>query len=121
LNAGCANAATGERGELDALATAAEAGRLLDLQAEEVLVCSTGVIGVPLALDKVLAGLRPAAAQLSADGGSAAAEAIMTTDVAPKQSAVEGDGFTVGGMAKGAGMIHPLLATMLVVITTDYP
>src|SRR5438046_1177235 len=77
--------------------------------------------GLDLALDKVLAGLRPAAAQLSADGGSAAAEAIMTTDVAPKQSAVEGDGFTVGGMAKGAGMIHPLLATMLVVITTDYP
>jgi len=121
LNSGCANAATGERGEIDALATAAEAARLLDLHAEEVLLCSTGVIGVPLALDRVLAGLREATAHLAEDGGAAAAEAIMTTDTKPKVAASSQDGFCVGGMAKGAGMIHPLLGTMLVVLTTDYP
>jgi glutamate N-acetyltransferase/amino-acid N-acetyltransferase len=121
INSGGANAATGERGLLDAEATAAEAARLLDLQSEQVLVCSTGVIGVRLPLDKLLTGLRDAAGQLAEDGGPAAAEAILTTDNAPKQAVAAGDGFTVGGMAKGAGMIHPLLATMLVVITTDYP
>ncbi len=82
-------------------------------QAEEVLVLSTGVIGVRLPLDKILPGLRIAVAELSADGGPAAAEAIMTTDTDPKEAAVTRDGFTVGGMAKGAGMIHPDLATML--------
>jgi glutamate N-acetyltransferase/amino-acid N-acetyltransferase len=121
LNSGGANAATGERGLLDAEATAAETARLLDLQAEEVLVCSTGVIGVRHPLDRLLAGLRDAAAQLSPDGGAAAAEAIMTTDTRPKSVCAQRDGFAVGGMAKGAGMIHPLLATMLVVLTTDYP
>ena len=121
INSGVANAATGERGELDALATAAEAGRLLDLDAEEVLVLSTGVIGVLLPLEKVLGGLRAAVPALSPGGGLEAAEAIMTTDTRPKESAVTLDGFTVGGMAKGAGMIHPLLATMLAVVTTDYP
>ena len=121
VNSGVANAATGERGELDALATAAEAGRLLDLEAEEVLVLSTGVIGVLLPLDKVLAGLRPAASALSTAGSSDAAEAILTTDTRTKQAAVSLDGFTVGGMAKGSGMIHPQLATMLAVLTTDYP
>jgi glutamate N-acetyltransferase/amino-acid N-acetyltransferase len=121
LNSGGANAATGERGLIDAEATAAEAGRLLDLQAEEVLVCSTGVIGVRLPLDKVLTGLRDAAGALAGDGGQAAAEAIMTTDTKPKLASAQRDGFCVGGMAKGAGMIHPLLATMLVVLTTDYP
>jgi glutamate N-acetyltransferase / amino-acid N-acetyltransferase len=121
LNSGGANAATGERGLLDAEATAAEAARLLDLQAEEVLLCSTGVIGIRLPLDKVLMGLRDAAAALAEDGGDAAAEAIMTTDTKPKIACAQRDGFCVGGMAKGAGMIHPLLATMLVVLTTDYP
>jgi glutamate N-acetyltransferase/amino-acid N-acetyltransferase len=121
LNSGGANAATGERGLLDAEATTAEAARLLDLQAEEVLVCSTGVIGVRNPLDKLLSGLRDATAALAPDGGAAAAEAIMTTDTKPKVAAVSRDGFCVGGMAKGAGMIHPLLATMLVVLTTDYP
>jgi glutamate N-acetyltransferase/amino-acid N-acetyltransferase len=121
LNSGGANAATGERGLIDAEATAAEAARLLDLQAEEVLVCSTGVIGVRLPLDKVLTGLRDAAGALAGDGGQAAAEAIMTTDTKPKLASAQRDGFCVGGMAKGAGMIHPLLATMLVVLTTDYP
>jgi glutamate N-acetyltransferase/amino-acid N-acetyltransferase len=121
LNSGGANAATGERGELDAIATAAEAARLLDLQAEQILLCSTGVIGVRLPLDKLLMGLRDGAAQLSDDGGQRAAEAIMTTDTKPKQAVSKGNCFAVGGMAKGAGMIHPLLATMLVVLTTDYP
>lgn len=121
VNSGVANAATGERGELDALATAAEAARLLGLHAEEVLVLSTGVIGKLLPLEKVLGGLRHATARLSADGAGDAAEAIMTTDTRPKEAAVSLGGFAVGGMAKGSGMIHPLLATMLAVVTTDYP
>jgi glutamate N-acetyltransferase/amino-acid N-acetyltransferase len=121
INAGSANAATGLRGELDAIATAAEAARLLGLRTEEVQVMSTGVIGARLPLEKLLTGLRDAAASLDEDGGDAAAEAIMTTDTAPKRAAVSRGGFTVGGMAKGAGMIHPVLATMLAVVTTDYP
>ena len=121
INSGVANAATGVRGELDALATAAEAGRLLDLYAEDVLVLSTGVIGALLPLEKVLGGLRDAVAGLSGDGGSDAAEAILTTDTRTKEASLSLDGFTVGGMAKGSGMIHPQLATMLAVVTTDYP
>jgi len=120
VNSGVANAATGIRGELDARATAAEAGRLLDLTAEEIVVLSTGVIGVPLPLAKILPGLKSAAAALERSDGDAAARAIMTTDTRPKQAVAHGPGFTVGGMAKGSGMIHPNLATMLAVITTDY-
>jgi glutamate N-acetyltransferase/amino-acid N-acetyltransferase len=121
INSGVANAATGERGKLDALATAAEAARLLALTSEEVLVLSTGVIGQRLPLHRILPGLEPAVAALSEDGGPAAAEAIMTTDTRPKEAAVSREGFTVGGMTKGSGMIHPDLATMLAVVTTDYP
>jgi glutamate N-acetyltransferase / amino-acid N-acetyltransferase len=121
INAGNANAATGARGEADAVASAEALAAALGLAPAEVLVLSTGVIGVPLQVEKVLAGARAAAAALSKDGGQAAAEAIMTTDAAPKLAVATGDGFTVGGMAKGAGMIHPCLATMLVVLTTDYP
>ncbi len=121
INAGCANAATGARGEADATASATALAGALDLAVEEVLVLSTGVIGVPLPVEKVVAGARQAAAALSEDGGQAAAAAILTTDSGPKLAVAHGDGFTVGGMAKGAGMIHPCLATMLVVITTDYP
>ncbi len=121
VNSGVANAATGARGELDALATAAEAARLLSLEVEEVLVLSTGVIGAPLPLDRIRAGLPQAAAALSPDGGDDASEAILTTDTRTKRAVTRGDGFTVGGMAKGSGMIHPNLATMLAVITTDYP
>jgi glutamate N-acetyltransferase/amino-acid N-acetyltransferase len=121
INSGVANSATGERGKLDAIATAAEAARLLDLDAEEVLVLSTGVIGVPLPMAKLLPGLRTAAQALTPDGGSDAAVAIMTTDTKPKQAVAAGASFTVGGMAKGSGMIHPNLATMLAVLTTDYP
>ena len=121
VNSGTANAATGARGEIDAIATAAEAARLLGLKTEEVLVLSTGVIGVPLPLGNVRAGLADATASLSSAGGAAAAEAILTTDTRTKTAVATGPGFTVGGMAKGSGMIHPALATMLAVVTTDYP
>jgi glutamate N-acetyltransferase/amino-acid N-acetyltransferase len=120
VNSGIANAATGERGKLDARATAGEAARRLDLAAEEVLVLSTGVIGAPLPLHRVLRGLAAGTDSLSREGGGAAAEAIMTTDTHPKQAVAAGPGFVVGGMAKGSGMIHPNLATMLAVVTTDY-
>ena len=101
--------------------TAAEVGRALTLAAEQVIVLSTGVIGVSLPMGAVLTGVREAAGALDPDGGDAAAAAILTTDRWPKQALAEGDGFVVGGMAKGAGMIHPRLATMLAVVTTDYP
>jgi glutamate N-acetyltransferase/amino-acid N-acetyltransferase len=121
VNSGVANAATGQRGELDAVATAAETARLLSLDVEEVLVLSTGVIGAPLPLDRVREALPKAAAALSPEGGGDAAEAILTTDTRTKLAVSDGAGFTVGGMAKGSGMIHPNLATMLAVVTTDYP
>jgi glutamate N-acetyltransferase/amino-acid N-acetyltransferase len=121
INSGVANAATGAPGEDDARATATRAAELLGLAREQVLVLSTGVIGAPLPLAKVLRGVARAAASLSPQGGPRAAGAILTTDTRPKQAVVERDGFTVGGMAKGAGMIHPCLATMLAVLTTDYP
>jgi len=120
VNAGVANAATGERGLSDAEHTAAEAATVLGLRPEEVVVLSTGVIGVPLPLEKVRSGVRAAAGSLRPDGGNDAAQAILTTDRGPKQSSIAGPGFTVGGMAKGAGMIHPRLATMLAVVTTDF-
>jgi glutamate N-acetyltransferase / amino-acid N-acetyltransferase len=121
INSGSANAATGLRGELDARATAAEAARLLGLAVEEIVVLSTGVIGKRLALDKILPALRTASDSLSGSGGGDAAEAILTTDTHAKQAVAKGQDFTVGGMAKGSGMIHPNLATMLAVVTTDYP
>jgi glutamate N-acetyltransferase / amino-acid N-acetyltransferase len=121
INSGIANAATGKQGELDALATAAEAAELLGLHREQVLVLSTGVIGVKLPIDRMLAGLAAAAVALSERGGAEAAQAILTTDTSAKESVASRSGFTVGGMAKGAGMIHPRLATMLAVVTTDYP
>jgi glutamate N-acetyltransferase/amino-acid N-acetyltransferase len=119
-NSGNANAATGQRGELDARATAAATARLLGLDTEEVLVLSTGVIGARLPLDRILEGLPRAVESLSTEG-RAAAEAILTTDTRTKESVARGPGFTVGGAAKGSGMIHPNLATMLAVVTTDYP
>jgi glutamate N-acetyltransferase/amino-acid N-acetyltransferase len=112
INSGVANAATGRQGELDALATAAEAAGLLELEAEQVLVLSTGVIGAKLPIARLLAGLGDAADALCEEGGAEAAEAILTTDTYPKEAVVSRGGFTVGGMAKGAGMIHPHLATM---------
>jgi glutamate N-acetyltransferase / amino-acid N-acetyltransferase len=119
INSGVANAATGKQGELDALATAAESARLLGIDPEQVLVLSTGVIGVKLPMERLLAALGDV--QLSPEGGAQAAEAILTTDTGPKEAVVSRCGFTVGGMAKGAGMIHPRLATMLAIVTTDYP
>ncbi len=125
VNAGNANACTGEAGRAAARETALTAGRLLDQPAEKILVCSTGVIGVPLPLERLLEALPVAVENLSAQGGSAAAEAILTTDTHSKEAAVEAAGhsrtFRVGGMAKGAGMIHPDLATTLAFVTTDAP
>jgi glutamate N-acetyltransferase/amino-acid N-acetyltransferase len=120
VNAGVANAATGRAGEEDAEQTAAHVAELLALQPEQVIVLSTGVIGPRLPLRKLLAGVDEAAVALSLGGGPAAATAILTTDAGAKTAVASGDGFTVGGMAKGAGMIHPRLATMLAVVTTDY-
>jgi len=121
INSGVANAATGRQGYANAVATAEHAAGQLGLAPEQVLVLSTGVIGVQLPLDRLLDGVDAAAAALSPDGGADAAGAIMTTDTRPKEAVASGDGFTVGGMAKGSGMIHPDLATMLSVVTTDYP
>ncbi|MFI6475177.1 bifunctional glutamate N-acetyltransferase/amino-acid acetyltransferase ArgJ [Streptomyces sp. NPDC050516] len=119
LNSGGANACTGPQGVQDTYATAERAAERLGLAAADVAVCSTGLIGVPLPMDRVLAGVESAVAQLSGTGGEDAALAVMTTDSVHKTAAVTRDGWTVGGMAKGAGMLAPGLATMLVVLTTD--
>ena len=123
LNSGNANACTGERGLADARRMCTLVAEELGLADEEVLVCSTGVIGVPLPMEVIEAGIPGAVAALSEEGGAAAARAIMTTDTVPKSCAVEveigGRKVRVGGMAKGSGMIAPNMATMLSVITTD--
>lgn len=121
LNSGCANAATGERGRAVADLTANRTAELLSCAPEDVLVCSTGTIGTHLAPEAVTAGVADAIEGLgrSHTDGTAAAWAIMTTDTEPKQVVVRAEGFTVGGMAKGAGMIRPDMATMLAVLTTD--
>jgi glutamate N-acetyltransferase / amino-acid N-acetyltransferase len=116
-NSGQANACTGARGLADSLtATGAIAARL-GLVPEQVLICSTGVIGVPIPIDTLIAGLDPLVAALSPEGGAAAATAILTTDLVDKQIALEarlgGRTVRLGGMAKGSGMIHPAMATML--------
>jgi glutamate N-acetyltransferase/amino-acid N-acetyltransferase len=119
LNSGNANAATGAGG-LDAAhrmcaAVAAQIGCGVD----EFLVCSTGLIGIPLPVEKIEAAAASLASARTTDGGAAAARAIMTTDTHPKEVVVRGDGFVVGGMAKGAAMLAPNMATMLAVLTTD--
>ena len=119
LNSGGANACTGPEGFADTHRTAEHAAHLLGVGAGDVAVCSTGLIGERLPMASLLGGVDAAAAALAADGGSDAAEAIRTTDTVAKQAAVSRDGWTVGGMAKGAGMLAPSLATMLCVITTD--
>ncbi|MFC5998317.1 bifunctional glutamate N-acetyltransferase/amino-acid acetyltransferase ArgJ [Quadrisphaera sp. GCM10027208] len=120
LNSGGANACTGPEGFADAHATAERVAAVLGVSAGDVAVCSTGLIGERLAMDRLLPGVDAAAGALSADGGTAAAEAILTTDTVRKETVRElADGWTVGGMAKGAGMLAPALATMLVVLTTD--
>ncbi len=121
LNSGGANVCTGERGLSDAAATAERAANALGVDARDVLVASTGLIGEYLPIEKILTGIDDAASRLGggAAAGQAAAEAIMTTDTVSKQAQARGEGYTVGGMAKGAGMLAPSMATMLVVITTD--
>ncbi len=126
-NSGCANACTGERGERDARATARQAAALLGIAPAEVIVASTGVIGVPLPVDRVQRGLERAAAQLEWGGKAAldAGEAIMTTDRVPKLAAYafyyRDRKYVVGGIAKGSGMIAPNMATMLAFLAMDYP
>lgn len=121
LNSGGANACTGPQGFADTHHTAEHVAELLDCGAGEIAVCSTGLIGELLPMDKLLPGFTVAKAQLAADeaAGIDAAEAIMTTDTVSKTAVVHAEGYTVGGMAKGAGMLAPGLATMLCVITTD--
>jgi len=119
LNSGNANAATGAQGMADARQMAAATAAELGCATEEVLVCSTGWIGYPLPMGAILRGITTAAANLSEDGGAAAATAIMTTDTVPRSAVVVGEGFTVGGIAKGAAMLEPNMATMLAVLTTD--
>ncbi|MEV5379820.1 bifunctional ornithine acetyltransferase/N-acetylglutamate synthase, partial [Streptomyces nondiastaticus] len=119
LNSGGANACTGPEGFQDTHATAEKAAEVLGHSAGEIAIASTGLIGVRLPMDKLLPGIEKAAAGLSAHGGEKAAIAIKTTDTVHKTAVVQGDGWTVGGMAKGAGMLAPGLATMLVVLTTD--
>jgi len=122
-NSGCANACTGPRGMTDAVETAKLTAAALHCSEHHVLVASTGVIGVNLKMDKIRAGVPQAVDELAADGGAAAARAIMTTDPFPKEYAVEiqttAGPFKVGGMAKGSGMIEPRMATMLGYLTTD--
>jgi glutamate N-acetyltransferase/amino-acid N-acetyltransferase len=123
INSGVANACTGEEGMARCVAMATEVAVALGLADHHVLVCSTGVIGRQLPGDKIAAGIAMAAGVLAPDGGHDAALAIMTTDTHPKEAAVRVETphgvFTVGGMAKGSGMIAPNMATMLSVITTD--
>jgi glutamate N-acetyltransferase / amino-acid N-acetyltransferase len=126
-NSGCANACTGERGERDARATARQAAALLGIAPAQVVLASTGVIGVPLPIDRVQRGLERAVAQLDAGGKAAsdAAEAIMTTDRVPKLAAYgfyhRERKYVVAGIAKGSGMIAPNMATMLAFVATDFP
>ncbi|MBW6439500.1 bifunctional glutamate N-acetyltransferase/amino-acid acetyltransferase ArgJ [Actinoplanes hulinensis] len=126
LNSGGANACTGSQGFRDTHATAEHTATVLRGGANrmmigpgDVAVCSTGLIGELLPMDKLLPGVNAAAKALAADGGPKAAEAIMTTDTVAKNAVAQRDGWSVGGIAKGAGMLAPALATMLVVITTD--
>ncbi len=119
LNSGGANACTGPAGFQDTHKTAEHLAGLLGIGAGEVAVCSTGLIGERLPLDALLAGVAVAVAAASTDGGLAAADAIRTTDSTAKTVAVPGTGYLIGGMGKGAAMLAPALATMLVVLTTD--
>ncbi|WGX99728.1 bifunctional glutamate N-acetyltransferase/amino-acid acetyltransferase ArgJ [Nocardioides sp. QY071] len=119
LNSGGANCYTGPEGFQTTHQVAEKVGELVGIAAGDVVVCSTGLIGLVNDRQTLLDGVGTLHAQLSADGGNEAAEAIMTTDTVSKQVVVQGDGWSIGGMAKGAGMLAPALATMLVVITTD--
>ena len=123
INSGNANACIGEQGQKDAREMAELAAQLLNCEVENILIGSTGVIGMPLNMPKVRSGIRNAISSLSSEGGHEASEAIMTTDIISKEIAVEveiqGEKVKIGGMAKGSGMIHPNMATMIGIITTD--
>ena len=119
LNSGGANACTGPAGFQDTHATAERLGAALDDSAGEIVVCSTGLIGERLPMDKLLPAVDAAVAEADRSGGMRAADAIRTTDTVVKIAFRRPDGYSIGGMAKGAGMIAPALATMLVVLTTD--
>jgi glutamate N-acetyltransferase / amino-acid N-acetyltransferase len=123
INSGCANACTGEQGMRDAVLSTRTLASSLSIASSEVLVASTGVIGEALPVPRVLRGVEKAVASLNSQGGDAAARAIMTTDTVAKsvsiETRVEGRRVRIGGVAKGSGMIHPDLATMLAVLTTD--
>ena len=124
LNSGNANAATGAAGRADAEAMCALTAEAVGCTPDEVLVCSTGLIGFPLPMDRIAPAIPTVAAALAVDGGPAAARAIMTTDTVPRTTVTtgpptEGGAFTVGGVAKGAAMLEPNMATMLAVLTTD--
>lgn len=123
LNSGNANACTGDQGLKDAMEMVKETSKALQVKTSQVLVCSTGRIGVALPMDKILAGIPKVIAQASKKGGKQAAQAIMTSDTFHKEFAITvpigGKKVTIGGMAKGAGMIHPNMATMLACLTTD--
>jgi glutamate N-acetyltransferase/amino-acid N-acetyltransferase len=123
VNSGCANACTGDEGMQVARGMAEETARLINCPVEQVLVSSTGVIGVALDIDKIRQGLPTALSALAGDQGALAARAIMTTDPFPKEAAarvsIGGRELVVGGMAKGSGMIEPMMATMLAFVTTD--
>lgn len=119
LNSGGANACTGPQGFLDTHRTAERVAAALGVSAADVAVCSTGLIGEPLPMDRLLAGVDQAATTVSATGHGDAARAVMTTDTHPKQARYAAHGWSVSGFAKGAGMLAPALATMLVVLTTD--
>jgi len=123
INSGCANACTGPEGLATAESMADAAARACGVEASRVLVASTGVIGVTLDRERIASGIAAAKAALASDGGANAARAIMTTDPFPKEVAVEittdAGAFRIGGIAKGSGMIEPLMATMLGVVTTD--
>jgi glutamate N-acetyltransferase/amino-acid N-acetyltransferase len=119
VNSGNANAGTGAAGLADAEAMCSAAGEALDVDAQDVLVCSTGIIGTLLPMDKILAATPKLAKKLSVEGGHDAARGILTTDHKEKEALVRGSTFTLGGMAKGCGMIAPNMATMLAFLTTD--
>ena len=121
VNSGQANAGTGEAGTADAYDMAEATAEALAVAPQEVLVCSTGVIGPRVRMEAFREGIPRAAADVTEDGGERFAEAILTTDRGPKETLVEADGFAVGGCVKGAGMIAPELATMLAFLTTDAP
>ncbi|AZA11342.1 bifunctional glutamate N-acetyltransferase/amino-acid acetyltransferase ArgJ [Corynebacterium gerontici] len=121
FNAGNANACNGAQGDRDARASVAHLSKLIDVPVDNIAVCSTGLIGELLPMDKLLSGIEQVAQSLgdSPEHGEKAADAILTTDTVRKQTVVQADGWTLGGMGKGVGMMAPSLATMLVCLTTD--